>query len=47
MGDGDIIDYCRECNRPLGAGDMYIWNGAAYCVVCINIVSARGGGWRE
>ncbi|MDD5317197.1 MAG: hypothetical protein PHF51_00520 [Candidatus ainarchaeum sp.] len=43
----DVIDYCKECGRALSAGEVYIWNGNAFCVYCINVVSTRGADWRE
>ena len=43
----EAVEWCSECAKPLKAGEVYIWNGGCYCVSCINIVSARGGGWRE
>ena len=42
----DASEWCNECAKPLKPGEVYIWNGGSYCVVCINIVTARESGWR-
>jgi len=41
-GDSNVVDFCRECQKPLKVEEIYVWNGGAYCFICVNIVCNNG-----